>query len=357
LFKVERDPPNATAGEIYPISDLELATRLAYFLWSSMPDDELLRLAQIGALRQPGVMEKQVRRMLADPRSRSLAENFAGQWLQIRNLKSVAIDPKTFPNFDESLRTAMMEETTQFFGHIVRNDRPIFELIDGTYSFVNEQLAKHYGIPGVTGPEFRRVDLTGTQRAGVLTHAAILTVTSNPTRTSPVKRGKFIIENVLGATIPPPPPDVPDLDDGHELKGTLRQRLEQHRANPNCASCHDRMDPLGLAFEHFDGIGAWREKDGNQPIDSSGILPDGRKIKDANDLRGILKEKPEAFRRCMAEKLLTYALGRGLDFKDRCAVDDIVKQTTAGQDRFTSLVMAIVNSDPFQKRMCIQEQP
>lgn len=354
LFKVERDPAKAVPGEVYAISDLELATRLSYFLWSSMPDDELLRLAQFGELRQPGVIKKQVRRMLADPRSRSLAENFAGQWLQTRNLKTVPIDPKSFPKFDENLRSAMIEETTRFFDHVVREDRPITDLLDGQYTFVNEALAKHYSIKNIKGEQFREVSLEGTQRAGVLTHAAILTVNSNPTRTSPVKRGKFIIENILGATIPPPPPDVPDLDDEHELKGTLRQRLEQHRSNPNCASCHERMDPLGLAYEHFDGIGAWREKDGNQAIDVSGTLPDGRKIKDANDLRGILKEKPDAFRRCLADKLLTYGLGRGLDYKDRCAMDDIVKQTAAGKDRFGALIMSIVQSDPFQKRMCAQ---
>lgn len=353
LFKVERDPPKAIAGEAYPISELELATRMSYFLWSSMPDDELLRLAQFGKLRQPDIFEKQVRRMLADPKSRALADNFASQWLQIRNLKSVAIDPKTFPTFDESLRTAMMEETTRFFDCIVRDDRRVTEFLDADFTFVNERLAKHYGIKGIAGPEFRKITLNGTHRAGVLTHAAILTVNSNPTRTSPVKRGKFIVENILGATIPPPPPDVPDLDDdGKELTGSLRQRLEQHRLNPNCASCHERMDPAGLAFEHFDGIGAWREKDGQHAIDASGTLPDGRKFKDDADLRGILKEKPEAFRRCLAEKLLTYALGRGLDYKDRGTVDEISRQTNAAGDRFSALVLAIVNSEPFQKRTC-----
>jgi len=355
LFKVERDPSDSVAGQAYPINELELATRLSYFLWSTMPDDELLRLAQFGKLRNDEIFRKQVRRMIADPKSRALADNFAGQWLQIRNLKSASIDPKSFPNFDESLRSAMIEETLRFFDYVVREDRQITDFLDADFTFVNERLAKHYGLAGVKGPEFRKVKLESTHRAGVLTHASILTVNSNPTRTSPVKRGKFILESILGATIPPPPPDVPDLDDdGKELTGSLRQRLEQHRTNPNCASCHQRMDPAGLAFEHFDGIGTWREIDGKFPIDASGTLLDGQKFKDAAELRGILKDKPDAFRRCLAEKLLTYALGRGLDYKDRQAVDEICRRTKDGGDRFSSLVMAIVESEPFQKRTCVK---
>lgn len=351
LFKVELDPPNATKGQTYPLRDTEFATRLAYFLWSGPPDDELLDMAIRGRLRSHEELKRVARRLLADPRSRALADNFAGQWLQTRNLQSAAIDPKSFPKFDEPLRAAMGEETSRFFDTVVRGDRSIWDLIDADFTFVNERLARHYGIPGVRGHEFRRVSLKGTHRGGLLTHAGILTVTSNSTRTSPVKRGKFVLENFLGASIPPPPPDVPALPEGHELTGTLRQRMEQHRANPMCASCHDRMDPLGFAFEHFDAIGVWRQNDGENPIDASGVLPDGRALHDADDLRRLIREKPDAFRRCLAEKLLTYALGRGMGPVDRRIIDEICTRTAAGGDKFSSLVMAVIESPAFQLRM------
>lgn len=350
LFKVENDPPGAAGGQAYAINNWELATRLSYFLWSSLPDDELLRLAEAGTLRQPEVLRRQVDRMLKDAKSKALGDNFAGQWLQTRNLRIVDIDSGAFPHFDEALRSAMKEETAQFFAAIVREDRLLLDLLEANFTYVNERLAKLYGIKDVKGPEFRRVSLKGTHRAGVLTHASVLTVTSNPTRTSPVKRGKFILENILGATIPPPPPDVPDLEDGRELKGTLRQRLEQHRTNPTCASCHDRMDPPGLAFENFDGVGAWRDQDDGKPIDTSGKLTDGQEFGNVEDFRRILKERRDAFRKTLADRLLTYALGRGLEPADRCVLDELCKKTVEGGDRFSALVRAIVMSDPFQKR-------
>lgn len=351
LYRVELDRPGP-ANTPQPVTDVELASRLSYFLWSSMPDEDLLTAAQTGKLRQGDNLEKQVRRMLRDPKSKELAENFAGQWLMFRNLKDVTPDEKLFPNFDDALRQAMGQETTLFFDSVVREDRNIFDFIDADYTFVNERLARHYKIPNVTGPEFRRVSLKGTPRGGILTHASILTVTSNPTRTSPVKRGKFIIENILNVTVPPPPPDAGDLpeDDGQELKGSLRQRMEQHRENPTCASCHNRMDPIGFAYENFDALGAWRDKDGKFSIDPSGTLPDGTAFKNPADLRKILKGKQDQFRRCLAEKLLTYATGRGLEFFDRCHVDEIVKQMQDGQDKFSSLILAVVRSEPFQKR-------
>jgi hypothetical protein len=351
LFKVETDPPGAEVGSAYPLRETELATRLAYFLWSAPPDDGLLELAVAGRLRTGEALREQVRRMLADPRSRALADNFAGQWLQVRNLQSVAIDPATFPSFDEPLRAAMAEETLLFFDAIVREERSVREFLDAEFTFVNERLARHYGMTGVRGSHFRRVSVRGTRRAGMLTQAGILTVTSNPTRTSPVKRGKFLLENILGTPVPPPPPDVPDLAEGHELTGTLRQRLEQHRVNPACASCHDRMDPPGFAFENYDAIGAWRTTDGGKPVDSSGTLPDGRAFRNAEELRDLLRANPEPFRRCLVEKLLTYAIGRGLDAADRGTIDDICRRMAEHGDRFSAMVLAIVESPAFQTRV------
>jgi hypothetical protein len=349
LFRVERTLKAKGDQTAFPITDHELASRLSYFLWSSMPDDELFRLAGEKTLRKD--LEAQVRRMLRDPKARALTENFAGQWLQTRNLRTMTPDPGVYPAFDNALRTAMEKETELFFEAMVKEDRNVLNFLDADFTFVNERLAKHYGLPGVKGDEFRRVSLAGVERRGVLTHASILTVTSNPTRTSPVKRGKWILDNILNTPPPPPPPDVPELEEQKgELKGSLRQRMEMHRSNALCASCHQRMDPLGFGFENFDGIGGWRTRDGKFPIDPSGELPGGQRFKGPRELVAILKTKAAEFRRCLAEKLLTYALGRGLEPYDRCAVDDICAEVVRGDDRFSALVLAIVKSDPFQKR-------
>jgi hypothetical protein len=348
LFKVERD--HKPLDKPYPVTEHELATRLSYFLWSSMPDDELFALADHGELRKN--LAAQVHRMLKDPKADALGDNFAGQWLQVRNVKSIMIDPALFPQLDDELRAAFVRETTMFFEAIVNENRSILEFLDGDFTFVNERLANYYGIPGVTGPEFRRVSLKGTPRAGILTQGSVLTVTSNATRTSPVKRGKFILETILNAPPPPPPPNVPELIDTAEAirSASFRQRMEQHRANPDCAVCHDKMDALGFAFENFDTIGRWRTKDGAFPIDPSGTLPDGRSFKDPAGLRALLRAEPDKFRRCLAEKLLTYALGRGVDATDRCAVAEIAKTTAERGDTFAEMVLAVVKSDPFQMR-------
>ncbi len=348
LYRIEEDP-NEPNG-VRTLNDFEFATRLSYFLWSSMPDEELFRLAEKGELRKGGNLEAQVRRMLKDPKAKALSENFAGQWLQLRNLRTLAPDKGYYPGFDEALRAGMIREAEAFFEYIVQNDRGILEFLDADYTFVNDRLAKHYGVANVTGPEFRKVQLPDDRRGGIITMASTLTVTSNPTRTSPVKRGKWILENILGTPPPPPAPDVPELPPTAQLKGTLRQQMEQHRANPSCATCHAKLDPLGFGLENFDGIGGWRTTDNKQPIDSSGVLPDGAKFSGPAELRKVLLAKSELLRRCLAEKLLTFGLGRGLEYYDKCAVDDIVAATRSGQDRFSALVLAVVRSDPFQKR-------
>jgi hypothetical protein len=352
LFRVELDPRPNDPKAIHPISHYELASRLSYFLWSSLPDDELFELARKKTLREPDVLEKQVRRMLKDPRSRALVDNFAGQWLQLRSLKEFKPDPDLFPTFDDKLRSAMLKETELFFENVLREDRSILDFIDADYTFVNERLAKHYGLPGVSGEQFRRVSLTGTPRGGILTQAAVLSVTSNPTRTSPVKRGKWILENILGTPTPPPPPGVEELKEDKEsvLSGSLRQRMEQHRANPSCASCHQRMDPLGFGFENFDAIGAWRSREGKHAIDPSGTLPGGQTFQGPAELRRILMVRQDAFARCLAEKLLTYALGRGVERYDRCAIEEVVKSAARDQYKFSRLLIEIVKCDPFLKR-------
>ncbi|HTU23630.1 MAG TPA: DUF1592 domain-containing protein [Gemmataceae bacterium] len=352
LFRVERDRQPDDPKAIHSLNDYELASRLSYFLWSSMPDDELFELARKKTLHEPETLEKQVRRMLHDSRCRALVENFAGQWLQLRNLKDFKPDPDLFPQFDEKLRSAMLRETELFFENVIREDRSILDFIDADYTFVNERLAKHYGLSGVRGEEFRRVSLTGTPRGGILTQAAVLSVTSNPTRTSPVKRGKWILENILGTPPPPPPPGVEELKDDKQavLSGSLRQRMEQHRAKPSCASCHQRMDPIGFGFENFDAVGAWRSRDGKHAIDPSGTLPNGQLFKGPAELRVILKNRQTAFARCLTEKLLTYGLGRGVERYDRCAIDDIVKGAAKDNYKLSRLVIDIVKSDPFQKR-------
>jgi Protein of unknown function (DUF1592)/Protein of unknown function (DUF1588)/Protein of unknown function (DUF1585)/Protein of unknown function (DUF1587)/Protein of unknown function (DUF1595)/Planctomycete cytochrome C len=347
LFRFESNGETAR-----PLTDFELATRLSYFLWSSLPDEELFRLAARGALRRGNTLAAQVRRMLRDEKARALVQNFGGQWLQTRGLKDFAPDPAWFPNFDEALRAAMLRETDLFFEAVVGQDRSVLEFLDADYTFVNERLARHYGIPGVRGAEFRRVSLAGTPRGGLLTQASVLAVTSHPTRTSPVKRGKWVLETLLGAPPPPPPPGVEDLKDGDKvvLSGSLRQRMEQHRTNPSCAACHARMDPLGFGLENFDALGAWRTHDGLHPIDASGTLPGGQSFDGPAELRAVLKARRQAFARCLAEKLLTYALGRGVEPSDGRAVDAIARRLARNDYRFSALVLAVVQSEPFQTR-------
>ncbi|MBI5772210.1 MAG: DUF1592 domain-containing protein [Verrucomicrobia bacterium] len=352
LFRGELQPQPDNPKAVHPIDDYALATRLSYFLWSTMPDAELFALAEKKQLRPN--LEKQVARMLKDPKAEALVDNFAGQWLQIRNLRLMAPDAKQFPKFDEPLRAAMERETELFFDHIMRHDRSVLEFLNGDYTFLNERLARHYGIQGVSGDKFQQVSLKGSPRGGVLTHGSILTLTSNPTRTSPVKRGKFVLENLLGTPPPPPPPDVPELADereGKELTGTLRQRMEQHRNDPNCSGCHARMDPIGFGMENFDGIGAWRGQEGGLAVDASGKLVSGENFAGPAELRDILaKSKSKEFIRCLSEKMLTYALGRGLEYYDRCAVDEITKGVAQGGHRFSALVTSIVKSTPFLMR-------
>jgi hypothetical protein len=352
LFRIEKDREPNNPKVVHPISEFELATRLSYALWSSMPDEELFRLAGQGGLRKAGVLEAQVRRMLKDPRARALVDNFAGQWLQTRNLQTANPNPAQFPTFNDALRADMLRETELFFEAIVKENRSILDFLDADFTFLNERLARHYGIAGVKGNQFRRVKLTGGQRGGVLTQASILTITSNPTRTSPVKRGKWILENILGTPPPPPPPNVPELNEDKKvvLSGSLRQRMEKHRSNALCASCHQRMDPLGFGFENFDAVGAWRTKDGTFTIDPSGTLPGGTSFKGPQELKAILKGKKKEFARCLSDKVLTYALGRGLEYYDKCAVDSIAENLAKQQYRFASLVIEVVKSDPFQKR-------
>jgi hypothetical protein len=349
LFRGEFDPPGALPGTTYAISEYELASRLSYFLWNSMPDDELFSLAEKGQLRHN--LAGQVQRMVKDPRSASFLHGFAEQWLTLGKLDLASPDPKLFPGFTPALRQAMTQESVLFFEALVREDRTVLDLLDADFTFVNETLARHYGIPGVTGKEFVRVSLPP-QRRGILTQASLLTLASNATRTSPVKRGKFVLEQLLNAPPPPPPPelDIPELEDQKQLKGTLRQQMEQHREKAICASCHQRMDPIGFAFENFDAVGAWRDRDGEAAIDASGVLPDGRKFEGPAGLRAILREDKDVFVRCVAERMLTYALGRGLESYDRRAVNHIVEAMGKENDRFSSLLIEIVNCDAFQKR-------
>jgi mono/diheme cytochrome c family protein len=359
LFRVELDnrPRGLAAGApgqhgVETIGEFELASRLSYFLWSTMPDETLFRLAGDGKLRSPEVLAGQVRRMLVDPRARALVENFAFQWLQIRNLKGSSPDRDRFPGFDELLRQAMFRETELFFAEVMREDRSILDLLDADFTYLNERLARHYGIPGVTGDEFRRVRLTNPERGGLLTHASILTVTSNPNRTSPVKRGRWVLEQLLGTPPPPPPPEVSPLKDDPAVATavSVRRRMEQHRAQPSCAVCHNRLDPLGFGLENYDGLGAWRDKDGGLPVDASGTLPSGESFRGPAELKAILKARSREFARCLTEKMLTYALGRGLEESDRCTVDRIVKDLEANQYRFAALAQGIVSSEPFLKR-------
>jgi hypothetical protein len=353
LFRAEVDPPGAKAGDAYPISELELASRLSYFLWSTMPDQELNDLALRGELRKN--IDSQIQRMLNDPKSSALVQNFAGQWLTLRKLETVDPDSKLFPRFDDDLKAAMQRETELFFEAILREDRSIMDLLDADFTFMNARLARHYGIDGIYGAHFRRVPAPA-NRGGILTQASILTLTSNPNRTAPVKRGKWILEQLLGTPPPPPPPDVPVLDEEKAVAGNLRQVLEIHRSNAICASCHARMDPLGFGFENFDAIGKWRTKDGEYDIDPSGELPDGRKFQGPAELKTILKSQKELFGRSLAEKMLTYALGRGLEYYDKCSLDKIVAALEKNDYRFSTLIVETIHSDPFQMRTATGEK-
>jgi hypothetical protein len=355
LFRLERDAQPNNPQQIHEIGQYELATRLSYFLWSSLPDDELFMLANQGKLHQEAVLKQQVKRMLQDPRADALTQNFALQWLNLRMLDTTSPDPKVFAGFDERLKADMRRETEMFFQTIVKEDRSIVDFLKGDFTFLNERLAKHYGLEDkakLNGDEFVRVSLAGSPRRGVLSQASVLTLTSNPERTSPVKRGKWILENILGAPPPDPPPDVPQLDATQKAQPnlTLRQQLEVHRQNAVCASCHKTMDALGFGLENFDAVGRWRDKDGKDPIDSSGILPNGDKFKGPSELTGVLVQRKQEFARCFTEKMMVYALGRGLAPYDRCAAQEIVKAADQDQFKFSALVTQIVLSDPFRKR-------
>ncbi|HYW79404.1 MAG TPA: DUF1592 domain-containing protein [Thermoguttaceae bacterium] len=359
LFKVELGPNPDGSEEVRLLSEFELATRLSYFLWSTMPDEELFARASAGKLRAD--LDAQIDRMLDDSKRDALVKNFAGQWLELRNLSSVAPDGQLFPSFDDRLRNDMRTETEMFFAAILSEDRSVLEMIDADYSFVNGRLAKHYGIAGVdAGEEFRRVSLDGTPRGGIIMQASILTVTSNPTRTSPVKRGKWILENILGEPPPPPPADVPDLNEDEQavLSGSLRQRMEQHRKDPRCAVCHVKMDAMGFAMENFDAVGAWRTKDGQFTIDPAGQFPDGQSFRGPAELKRILREgSKDQFARCLTEKMLTYALGRGIEPSDETAVNEIVESLAEQDYRFSALIKGIARSDPFQKQRRTRSSP
>jgi hypothetical protein len=359
VFHVEAEPPNAAAADSYRISDLELASRLSFFLWSSIPDDELLQVASKGLLHQPATLERQARRMIADLKAESLATNFAGQWLYLRNLKNMQPLSEEFPDFDDNLRSAFEQEALLFFQSIVKEDRNVLDLMTADYTFLNERLARHYQVPNVYGSQFRRVTLDDDARRGLLGKGAVLMVTSHTDRTSPVVRGKWILENLLGAPPPAPPAVVPPLNENAQRQGkilTMRERMEEHRANPVCANCHKLMDPIGLSLENFDAIGAWRSRDGSSvtnlgtPIDASGVLLDGTKVDGVVALRKALVRQPDIFVSTLTEKLLIFALGRGLGYYDMPTVRAIVRESEKQNYRFSSLILGIVRSTPFQMR-------
>jgi hypothetical protein len=356
LFRREQDPPDAAPGRPYRLSDIELASRLSFFLWSSIPDDELLSAAEQGRLAEPAELERQVRRMIADARADAFVSNFAGQWLYLRNLEAVAPVQKIFPNFDDTLREGLRRETELFFANVLREDRSVLELLDADYTFVNERVARHYGIPEIRGAHFRRVELSpDSPRRGLLGHGSILTVTSLPDRTSPVIRGNWILENLLGAEPPAPPANVPALEDSRVTDGaggmlSLRDRLAAHRANPSCASCHSLMDSLGFALEGFDAVGRSRAIDElGDRVDVSGILPDGSSFEGLDEFRSALLAS-DLFPGVLAEKLLVYAIGRGVEHYDMPAVRAIVRDAAAGEHRFSAYILGVVNSTPFQMR-------
>ena len=351
LMRIESVQPDAKGP--YLVDDYDIASRLSFFLWSGPPDDVLLGLAAKGQLRTAEAVEAQARRMLADPRSRALADNFIGQWLQLRGLATHKPDPKVFPQFGETLRTSMKRELDLFLGEIVQKDRPLTELIDSDFTYLNEELAKHYGIDGVKGGEMRRVSLPDRRRGGLLTSAALLMLQSDPDRNNVPRRGNFVAGAILGMAPPPPPPDVPQLEDtkapaGKEL--TLRERLDLHRSKPECMGCHSKIDPLGFGLENFDAIGRWRDLEAGRPVDASGVLPSGRKFQGPEELKKIILEKKDDFARTTAENLLIYALGRGLQLEDECVVRDALKAAQADGYKFSTLVLAVVKSHPFRHR-------
>jgi len=354
LFRIERPPANVAAGTPYRVSDLELASRLSFFLWSSIPDDELLEAAVAGTLKDPKVLDQQVRRMLADPRSESLVTNFAAQWLYLRDIDAKVPDEILFADFDETLRTALKRETELFLDSVFSENRSVLELLTANYTFLNERLARHYGIPNIKGSHFRRVTLPeGSVRGGLLGHGSVLTITSYATRTSPVLRGKWVLENLLSSAPPPPPADVPSLKIEGKEPGkpmTLREAMTLHRAAPSCAGCHARMDPIGFAMENFDAVGRWRDRDGENPIDSTGVFPDGTKFDGIAGLKRELLRQPEQFVGTVAERLLMYAIGRNLQYYDAPSVRAIIRDAAPGKYTLSSLVLGVVKSRPFQMR-------
>jgi hypothetical protein len=354
-FRAERDPANVAPGAIYRVSDLELASRLSFFLWSSIPDDELLSIASQGKLKNAAAVDQQVKRMLTDPKAEAMVSNFAGQWLYLRNLKNQIPNSLEFPDFDDNLRQALQRETELFFGSVMREDRNVLDLMTADYTFVNERLAQHYGIRNISGSHFRRVAVSSEARRGLLGQGSILMVTSHTDRTSPVVRGKWILENLLGTPPPPPPPMVPPLKESAEREGgkilSMRERMEEHRNNPACSGCHSIMDPIGFAMENFDAIGAWRTHEARAPINASGQLMDGTKVDGIVELRKALLKEPERFVGTLAEKLITYALGRGMGYYDMPTVRSIVRESSRNNYRFSALIAGIVKSTPFQMRI------
>ena len=350
VFRFERTPANVTPGTNYRIKDIELASRLSYFLWSAPPDEELISIAAQGKLHEPAMLEKQTRRLLADPRSKSLAENFAGEWLYLRNLKDLQPDVYRYPDSDDNLFQSMKKETELFFDSFVREDRSIPEMLTANFTFVDERLARHYGMPNITGNDFRRVTVTDQNRFGLLGQGSILSVTSYPNRTSPVVRGKWVMEQILGVTAPPPPPNVPALKENVDgaKPHSVRERLESHRSMEPCASCHKLMDPIGFSLENFDAVGSWRTTDGGYPIDASGKLFDGGQVNGPASLRNALVTRSGLFVRGLTVKLLTYALGRGVEYYDMPSVRSIERDLAKNDNRFSALVMGIVKSAPFQ---------
>jgi mono/diheme cytochrome c family protein len=350
LFRMEREPPNLTAGEAYPLSELDLASRLSFFLWSSVPDDELLDAATHQKLKEETVWEQQVRRMLRDPRSKALVNNFATRWLELNKLAGVVPDTKLYPEFDENLRDAMMQETLLFIESQIRDDCPVSELVSANYTFLNERLAKHYGIPNIYGSNFRRVVSSDGMRAGLLSQASLLTVTSYPNRTSVTMRGRWLLANLLGAPPPPPPPNIPLLKEAgaNGQPKALRQRMELHRQNPACASCHQRMDPLGFSLENFDADGKWRAEADGAPVDATATLPDGSRFDGPNGLRALLTSHKEDFVRTFAGKLLAYAIGRGIDYSDQPAIRKIARNAAHTDYRWSFIILGITESVPFR---------
>ncbi len=354
LFRLERDPPGAAPGSVYRIDAFALASRLSYFIWSSLPDDELLDLAASGRLPEPGVLAAQTRRLLADPRALNLVNNFAAQWLHLRSLEGITPDARLFPDFDDNLRQALRQETELFVAEVFREDRPVTALLDADFTYLNARLAQHYGVPHISGSHFRRVTFPADaerQRGGLLRHGSILTLTSYATRTSPVIRGNWILQNFVGTPPPPPPPDVPSLDDGIVSASLpIRERLAAHRAKPACAGCHNLMDPIGFALENFDAVGRWRIAEDKKPVDATGGLPDGSEFVGVAALEQALLQRPELFAGTLAEKLLTFALGRGVAPYDAPAIRQIVRHARSEDYRFSALVVGLVQSTPFQMR-------